>query len=277
MSLTYLSLGCGLQSSALYAGCRLGFPGFPRCDVAIFADTQAEPQWVYDQLDALRAWGGHELPIHVVSKGDIVQDCIDRHGPEKRKARFAAIPAWTRGEDGRPAPLKRQCTQEYKIEAITALVRMLLGYKPRQHVKKKAVAIIGISLDEWARQKPSRIPWVTNTYPLIDMGLSRIGCAAVLKRAGLPIPKKSACYFCPYHDDGYWQDLKTNHPAEWAKAVAFDLAIRNMTATGIASPVYLHRSLTPLDVVALRPKPASEEKSLWDDVFLDECEGMCSV
>jgi hypothetical protein len=51
--------------------------------------------------------------------------------------------------------------------------------------------------------KPSRTPWVTNVFPLIDTGLSRDDCNAIMKQAVLLVPRKSACVFCLYHDDCY--------------------------------------------------------------------------
>jgi hypothetical protein len=35
---------------------------------------------------------------------------------------------------------------------------------------------------------------------------------------------------CPYHDDGFWADLKARSPGEWADAVDFDTAIRHGSA-----------------------------------------------
>jgi hypothetical protein len=66
---------------------------------------------------------------------------------------------------------------------------------------------------------------------------------------------------CPFHDDGFWLDLKTNHPAEWADAVAFDHAIRHGSARANADghplrgTYYLHSSRVPLDQAVLRPAP----------------------
>lgn len=54
---TYLSLGAGVQSSALFVMSALGMYGCPKADVAIFADTGDEPSWVYDQLHRLRQFG----------------------------------------------------------------------------------------------------------------------------------------------------------------------------------------------------------------------------
>lgn len=232
----YLSLGAGVQSTALLVISALGLHGCPKADVAIFADTQDEPAWVYDHLEALKAWS--PIPIDTTTKGCLSQDVQDRL--TGKKSRFAAIPAWTRGKDGRAAPLRRQCT--------------LLGYRKYQRTKHKVACLLGISTDEIGRVKPSRTPWITNLFPLIDAGLSRDDCARVIEEAGLTLPRKSACVFCPYHDDRYWHDLKGQHPDEFARAVAFDKVIRDMTKTGVQQPVFLHRSLQPLDQIDFRQR-----------------------
>ena len=46
---TVLSLGAGVQSSTLALMCEIG-QITPKPDLAVFADTQAEPQEVYDWL-----------------------------------------------------------------------------------------------------------------------------------------------------------------------------------------------------------------------------------
>src|SRR5271170_6505839 len=181
---TYLSLGAGVQSSAMLIMSAQGSHGCSKADVAIFADTGDEPAWVYEHLERLKAWSS--IPIHVTSKGHLSQDVEDRLTGKKK--RFAAIPAWTRGKDGREAPLRRQCTREYKIEPLEKKVRELLGYKKYQHNRHKVACLLGISIDEISRMKPSRTHWVTNLFPLIEAGLSRDACARIIKEAGLPVP-----------------------------------------------------------------------------------------
>ncbi len=264
---TYLSLGAGVQSTALLVMSSLGLHGCPKADVAVFADTGDEPAWVYEHLERLKAWS--PISIHATSKGHLSQDVQDRLTGKKK--RFAAIPAWTRGRDGREAPLRRQCTREYKIEPLEKKVRELLGYKKYQRNRHKVACLLGISTDEIGRMKPSRTHWITNVFPLIDAGLSRADCVRVIEDAGLPLPRKSACVFCPYHDDRYWLDLKANHPDEFAKAVAFDGTIRDMTKTGIKQPVFLHRSLQPLEQIDFGLRLGLPVI----DGFQAECEGLC--
>ena len=100
--LTYLSLGAGVQSTALLICSVLGLHGVPKADVAIFADTQDEPAWVYAHLERLAAWSAARgIPVERVTIGCLSQHVRERHAG--LRTRFAAIPAWTRGYDGRAA------------------------------------------------------------------------------------------------------------------------------------------------------------------------------
>jgi hypothetical protein len=137
--------------------------------------------------------------------------------------------------------------------------------------------LIGISLDEVQRAKPSRTSWITNCYPLLDSAITREGCLNLLREFGLPTPQKSACVFCPYHDDSYWYDLKTKHPDEWQRAVAIDSAIRNLTRASVEQPCYLHASCMPLPLVELKPRHVGETQLGFWDSFSAECDGMCGV
>lgn len=268
----FLSLGAGVQSSALLVMSALGLHGCPHADCAVFADTQGEPSWVYKHLDELDRWAAkHGLPIYRVTAGNLAQDLADcRTG---RRDRCASIPAWTAGADGRASPLWRQCTQEYKIRPIHRFIRQHLGYEPHQKVRHRVACLLGISLDEGQRAKASRFPWIVNAFPLIDAAFTRFDCAKLLDGLGLPVPRKSACVFCPYHADGYWRDLKQNHPHEFARAAAIDREVRDMSASGVANPVFLHRSLTPLDELQL----SNDDGQLWFSEFAKECDGMCGV
>lgn len=270
--LRYLSLGAGVQSSALYVLCTIA--DYPRPHVAIFADTQDEPAYVYTQLECLKTWGKvhNGPPIITVTEGCISADTVDRH--KGLRTRFTAIPAFTPGLDGRSTMLRRQCTQEYKIRPIERKVRELLGFRKGQRVAgyRLAEALIGISLDEATRMKPNRTSWIVNRWPLIENRLRRSDCIDVIKDAGLQEPKKSACRFCPFHDDSYWRMQKLEQPVEFEKSCQFDESIRDMSKSGIKGKVYLHRSLIPLRKVNFSGGSGSV-----DTGFDNECEGHCGV
>ena len=267
--LIYISFGAGVQSTALLVCSNLGLYDVPRADVAIFSDTGDEPSWVYECLERMKAWS--EIPVEVVSAGCISEDTVARH--KGQRTRFAAIPGWTPGDDGRASPLRRQCTREYKIDPIEKRVRAWLGFAKGQRIagRATATAMIGISLDEVTRMKPSRTPWTENSYPLVDAGLRREDCSRIVVEAGLPKPRKSSCVFCPYHSDSFWRGLRGDHPNEFEKAATFDEAIRDMSKSGGRGKVYLHRSLIPLRDIDFDQQGRIDFGDLEDE----ECEGGC--
>jgi hypothetical protein len=261
--LIYLSLGAGVQSTTLLLMSNKGLRDCPRADAAIFADTGAEPVWVYRNLESLQK--SSDIPIHFVSAGRKIDDL--------EIMRFVTPPLWSRSpEDGKPMPTRRQCTREYKIDPIEKKVRELMGYEKGQVVKHKATAMIGISLDEARRMKMSRTPWITNTYPLVESRMTRHDCLDLLKKYGIPRPLKSSCYFCPYHSDEFWQTLKTQFQEEWDKAVAYDKAMRNWRIDNFAGERFCHSSLKPLDEIDF-----THGGQTTFDFFDNECEGMCGL
>tara|TARA_R110000751_G_scaffold150012_1_gene254982 strand:- start:79 stop:918 length:840 start_codon:yes stop_codon:yes gene_type:complete len=262
---TYLSLGAGVQSSALLVlACT--DDRVPKPDVAIFSDTGDEPQYVMDYLQILKDYAEpFGINIAIAQKGVLSEDALGRE-------KFVPIPLFTLHKDGSKGVLRRQCTREYKITPINKKVREILGYKPRYRVKHKVRAMLGISTDEMQRMKESWMKWTTNTYPLIDLGISRKDCYQIMEEVGLPKPKKSACVYCPYHDDQYWQWMKDEEPIEFARAVDFDEAIRNKTMKGSESPAFVHRSCVPLADAVFSPNDPDQI-----DFFNNECEGMCGV
>src|ERR671910_914368 len=91
------------------------------------------------------------------------------------------------------APGTRSCTLDFKIRVI--------GRWLRQHGASRtnpATVAVAFSTDEVHRANRKRAqPWETPDYPLLELGLSRFHCEALVFRAGLPVPPRSACYFCP--------------------------------------------------------------------------------
>jgi hypothetical protein len=263
---TYLSLGAGVQSSALLVlACT--DERVPKPDVAIFADTGDEPDYVYSYLKRLAEWAKpYDVDVVTATAGVLSESIF---ADQKNGKSFVKIPVYTRGAG--KGMFARRCTADFKIIPVTKKVRELLGYKPRQRVKEKVRCMLGISLDEIERMKESRFGFVTNTFPLVDLGIKRDGCLKICAEAGLPEPEKSACVYCPYHSDTHWQWMKDKHPDEFAKAVAFDEKIRHYGMGG-ELPLFVHRSCLPLSEVALDVTDPDQV-----NLFTNECEGMCGV
>ena len=254
-----LSLGAGVQSSTvLLLAARGEIAPFT---AAIFADTGWEPSGVYAQLERLRRIAEPAgIPIVRVSAGNIRHDALD---PAHR---FASMPLYCLSPQGRRGMARRQCTSEYKIKPIKREVRRRLGYPHPARVPAGLIAemAIGISLDEITRARDADVGYLRHVFPLLDLGWRRRDCVAYLTRHGLGDTPKSSCLGCPFHDDAFWVRLKTEHPAQWADAVAFDHAIRHGSprATADGHPrrgqFFLHHQRVPLDQVVLRPRSRAQ-------------------
>jgi hypothetical protein len=276
MDLRIISLGAGVQSSALYL---MALDGLltPMPDLAIFADTQQEPPWVYENVWRLAAEGGDRIPIVVATAGDL-GDAVKRRAGASA-GRFASVPFWTPAVDGgRASPGRRQCTREHKIDVVKQEIRRQLGVGFRQRATKYRVEEwIGISADEAIRAKPSRAPWIKTRWPfLFDRHMRRAQIVEWLRARGWPEIKKSACVFCPYRQPVEYARWRDEEPALFEEACRWDELIRDSSRAGLRQPQYLTRLLKPL-----REIPTVAELTKRDDaqadLFGNECEGMCGV
>jgi hypothetical protein len=256
-----LSLGAGVQSSALALMAAKGeFEQIPDC--AVFADTQSEPDSVYKWLD----WLQDQLPfpIHRVTKGNLHDDSLKVFTAKSgNNYMIGAIPAYIVNDKGQRGLMMRQCTSVYKIQPIYSFVK-------KKYKKTKINMWLGISLDEVQRMKPSRDKRITNVYPLIDKGMTRLSCLNWMEYNKYPKPPRSSCIFCPYHNDNEWKKLKDEEPEQFQKAVEYEKKLQNQTRSILEGMPFLHNSLKPLDEVDF-----NSGKRI--DLFNNECEGMCGI
>ena len=278
-ALHILNLGAGVQSTTLYLMFMRG-EITPQIDCAIFADTQDEPQAVYEHLHWLRSLNGPR--ILTGTAGRLSADLLA--GRNSTGGRFASIPAFNVDEDGKIGIGRRQCSKEYKTEVIGRVIRgEVLGLKERQRCPKSVLVhqYFGISFDEGGRAR--RISdlfrrshkWAIPRFPLLDRFMTRADCLTWLTQRypGRNWPR-SACVFCPYHSDAEWSRVAAV-PEDWDKALMVDAALRADNERGIR-PVYLHRSCKPLDLVQLDTRPTARDLQMPMS-FYQECEGVCGV
>ena len=276
--LRVISLGAGVQSSALYRMAALGEIDGPMPDVAIFADTQSEPPWVYETLDLLESDHGDQIPIVRPTVGNLAEDL--KKGVKSRGARFASVPFWMEGSDGGTSLGLRQCTGEYKINVVRKEIRRLLGVEKGKRAagKFRVEQWIGISIDEVQRAKPSRDSWIENRWPLLyDVPMRRSQITEWFKERNFPVPGKSACTFCPYRQPIEYARMREDHPEVFEEACRVDDLIRSSTTGKLGAmreEQFVWRALKPLREIP----PVSElDNHEQIDMFNNECEGMCGV
>ena len=265
-----ISLGAGVQSSCMALMAAKGLIT-PMPVAAIFADTMAEPSEVYTWLD----WLEKQLPfpVHRVSFGSLLEKSLvvrtSKNGKNTKYTKHSP-PAFI--FDGKKVGiLLRQCTIDSKIEIIHREINRI---RAKQHV----IQWIGISLDEAHRMKPSRKKHVKNIFPLIDRGMTRKDCIRWMDKNSFPEPPRSACSFCPYHDDNEWIRLRDKEPEAFAQAVDYEkrLQAAMRQVTGFRGTPWLHRSHQPLESVVF--VPTTGKRDIQTNMnFGNECEGMCGV
>lgn len=261
-----ISLGAGVQSStmALMSACG----ELPPVDAAIFADTQGEPQEVYDWLDYLMPL--LPFPVHIVSNGNLRDDFLKALKDPDGRCGQPPFMVWNH-QKNKGARLWRKCTQEYKLQPIRRKTREIAdGGTVKQW--------IGITTDEAHRMKPSGVKYIENIFPLVDRRMSRDDCLQWMKKNGFDRPPKSACYYCPYINNSRLRDMKLNQQDEWQKLVWLDEEMRRLQGSvingaKITGTLYIHRDCKPLSEIDLRNAADFGQQ----DLFGEECEGMCGV
>lgn len=237
------SYGGGQQSNAalvLAAQGKIAFRTF------VFANVGNDSE----QPETLRYIEDHAKPYAAAHGIEFVElSRVGRSGPRRGETRtlLADLERPDSKSIGIPVhmdgggPGTRQCTDRYKIKVIAdwLTTRGATNDNP-------ATVGIGISLDEIHRaNNRTRIPHEHVTYPLLELGLRRTDCQRIIRAAGLPIPPKSACWFCPMKRPTEWHELRRNQPDLFERACALEdqlvarrLAMR--TRSGKAKdPAYL--------------------------------------
>lgn len=82
---------------------------------------------------------------------------------------------------------------------------------------------VGIYIQGISASEPQRIRDNPNFhYPLVENGITRGGCKRIIRQAGLEVPIKSGCFFCPGQNLGGWRRLYYDHPGLYERAVALE-------------------------------------------------------
>ena len=262
--LKVISLGVGIQSTAVYLMSSIGHK-IPRADVAIFADPGAEHYKTYDMLKWLLDWKEKNNGIEIIVNKDknILKDILKSQNQYGGK--WVTIPAF--GKSG--GMIRRQCTNDYKIQPVKESIRDLHSLKKHQRMIRTEMWL-GISTDEIERMKESRMYNIKYFYPLIYHMLSRNDCIQFFKDNNFPVPVKSSCTFCPYHSNKFWKETQKENGKAWKQAVKVDKTIRNSSQKGEDDKIYIHPSLKPLEEID------------FDDGQLEmfegyDCEGHCGL
>lgn len=271
MSLRVFSFGGGVQSTAalvLAARGEIDFKTFLFANVGDDAENPATLDYFFEHAGPYAE--RHGIAIHELRRQRRNGQTVDLYRELLRDDISATRIPVRLTPSGTPG--HRDCTVAFKIRVVDRWLR--------EHGASRtniATVGLGISLDEFQRARTaedSRSPYRLREYPLIALRLDRAQCVAIIQRAGLPVPPKSSCWFCPFKRMSTWQEMRHTEPELFDKAVSLEVTINRRRERQGREPVYLTDKLVPLD----QATSPHRQLPMFTDEADDACEsGYCMV
>ena len=197
-----IAYGAGTNSTAMLVG--LHERG-ERADLILFADTGGERPETYKHLAIVSEWCvSVGFPAIVTVKDPsrtLEEDCLIRK----------QLPSIVFGF--------KSCSLRYKKQPQDSYIK--------KNVIGDYTRLIGIDAGETNRAKV----FEGTRYPLIEWDWGRDECVEAIKRAGLPQPGKSECFFCPSSKAHEIKRLQIENPDLLARALEMEAnAFENLTS-----------------------------------------------
>lgn len=217
MSTTFdmLAVSCGGgRNSAMLFGM---YEREIRPDVITFADTGGEKPETYAAIDRLSEWCESHLGLSIT----ILRKTSMYASLEDQCLRTATLPSAAYGW--------RSCSDKWKIQPHDKYMNSCLQVRRIWAEGKKVTKAIGYDAGEKRRGES-----LTETdkyrfwFPLKEWGWYLEDCMEAFTRHGLPIPPKSACFYCPSSTKKEVIALSQNHPDLFARALSIERNAENL-------------------------------------------------
>lgn len=179
---------------------------------AIFADTKAEHEKLYEQLDdvekKIRAFHENDFKIIRVTSKKHPEELIEYI---KEKKYF-------------PSFQQRFCTRIFKIEPIDDYLKQF----------ESCELMIGLNYDEQELRDGNHglVDTVTYSYPLIDNGITREMCHQILKAADIEpnfpaYMQRGGCKMCYYKSKKEYMAMALMNPKEFDEVAELEETIQD--------------------------------------------------
>lgn len=205
------SCGMGLNSAAVLVG--LVKHGLSY-DLAMFADTGGERDGTYAYQSVMNEYARtNSLPpiMRVWKKSEdntpaptLEQDCLNRK----------ALPGIAYGF--------MSCSDHYKIRPQRKVIELWTPALVAWEQGEKVTFLIGFDAGESHRTLEYDTKKYQMRYPLVEWGWDRDDCMREVLAAGLPLPPKSSCFFCPNMKPHEIIALNKREPEKMKRALALE-------------------------------------------------------
>lgn len=149
-----------------------------------------------------------------------------------------------------------KCSAKWKVEPLQKKAQQITN-------NKLYSSWVGIHsgessrvLDKSGRFRSIREGYGFKHYPLIEWGIDQSDCEALIRSAGLPVPRKSSCFFCPNMRVEEVRELKRDYPELYERAVYLEENADLKTLKGLGR-IWAWGDLdklTPLEELALESR-----------------------
>jgi hypothetical protein len=185
-----------------------------RPDLITFSNTVGEKPETYAYIEMFKAF----LVKNGMPTITPIQAISPTRGPLSLEAdclRLGVLPSKVYG--------RKNCSQRFKIEPQQKFLNHWDTAKVAWKQGNKVLQVIGYDAGERHRiNKDYTSPKFDYWYPLVEWGWARDECKTAITSAGLPLPPKSACFFCPSSKKHEIMALKRDHPDLFARAVEME-------------------------------------------------------
>lgn len=218
LPLTIVTFGGGTDSTAVCV--EMVRRGEPPPYAILFADTGGERPHTYRHIDHFSDWlelAGYPRITTVRSPKETLEEmCL----------RLNVLPSVAYGW--------KTCSARFKIEPQEKWLRNDERVRAEWDAGRTITKIVGFEYGEERRVRPSKDPRMVNRYPLIEWEMDREACLASIQAAGIALPGKSACFFCPNSKKAEILALRVQEPALYDRAVAMEAnATKNTQVKGL--------------------------------------------
>ena len=215
-----LSFGGGVNSTAMLV--LLDRQGrLP--SLVLFADTGGERPATYRHVAEMSAWCAQRgVPFVTVTNANEQRGASLEANCLRRKE----LPSLAYGFKG--------CSVKWKRQPMDRYVRDEWAPAKEAWARGELVErLVGIDAGETRRASLPPDARYRYVYPLREAGIDRDGCVALIRSAGLDVPGKSSCFFCPAMKKAEVAALTTEHPDLFARAVAMEANAVTHTVKGL--------------------------------------------
>lgn len=219
-----VSIGMGVDAiAATIALVRLG----ARIDLAVFSDTGGERPETYAYIEIFDRWLRENAGIPLT-----VMRLVPPNAPyETLEGELLAnktLPGAALGP--------KSCSVKWKGKAIDSWIRGWKAVGKREAQEpwqpaldcweqgRRVLRVIGFDAGAKDRRRGAveGDKHYQNFFVLRELGMDRLDCANEIISAGLPLPIKSACFFCPFNKETELKWLHHHHPDLFRRAMVIE-------------------------------------------------------